>query len=451
MRATRLLALALLALAPAAGCGDDITFPDPTVVPDPQINAIIPGEGFSGRPLRVQVSGDGTEFTAAATVAFSGAGITVNNIELASPSSLFVDITIAGDAALGLRDVTVTDGAASLALTQAFDVQNALIIQPTSSLAQGGIGFFTIINLDPAHPFLGALTISGLASSGTQVVVQAQTLDTIDAAVLIDVDATPGPLLIQDVFGTSTIVGQTDLLPIQTRTATPLTAGKGAGSFANATLTDLTLLFSFTASSALHSGEGFNNDFSFAPATIVWLVNGKWAEARGFSDLSLVPTTQGQEMFVVAFDPDFILGDNYDFFIDEVEPLPAVTNLAEVEPNNATTTAQTGATQTLFTGSLTDVNDVDLIKVTVTANQVIRVFTTSGFLGAADTDIDILDSTGAVIDGSGDSDFIELGEFVETNPLTAGDFFVRIQSSTLAAPANTPYEASIVVEDGVIN
>ena len=123
MRSTRLLPL-LFALIPAA-CGDDIIFPDQVEVPDPALNGVFPSKGFTDRALRVEISGDGTEFSGTPTVSF-GADITVVSVELSSPSTLFANITIAGAAAVGKRDVTVTNGAEALTLTAAFDVQNPL-------------------------------------------------------------------------------------------------------------------------------------------------------------------------------------------------------------------------------------------------------------------------------------------------------------------------------------
>jgi hypothetical protein len=448
----------LLAFVPAAlGCGDDIKFPDPPEVPDPAINAVIPAEGFSGRSIRVQVSGDGTEFTEAATVVF-GDGITVDGVELASPSSLFVNITLAPDAALGLRDIIVTDTDATLTLPESFEVQDALVVVQDSSLSQGGIGFIRIINKDPANPFVGDLTVTG--GTGTEIIVSSFTGNEISATVFLDTDAAPGPIEVEDALGSSVIVGRGNDLPVQARTATPMQPpGKGTGFAATATMSDLTLLFSFTATSALQVGIGFNNSSASFSPTLVWLPGGKWANARGFSDAdSLIPTTAGQQMFLVLFDAEFFTGDEYDVIVAEFEPLPNVVNLAEVEPNNVLPQAVSGA-QTLFTGALATSNDDDVLKVTLTDGQFIRVITTMGPQDAADTEIEVFSDDGSVvgsldvddssIEGPFDDDFIQLGEFLETASQSAGDYFVVIRSSFFASPVNAAYEASIVVEDGL--
>ena len=112
MRATSFLAL-VIALAPIAfGCGDDIKFPDQS---DPALNGVFPAKGFTDRTIRVEISGDGTEFTGTPTVSF-GDAIAVTGVELSSPSTLFATITIASAASLGKRDVVVTNGAGQSSL-----------------------------------------------------------------------------------------------------------------------------------------------------------------------------------------------------------------------------------------------------------------------------------------------------------------------------------------------
>jgi len=68
----------------------------------------------------------GTGFVAGATVSLSGAGITVSNVSVGSATQLTATLTIATAAALGARDVTVTNsGGASATLTGGFTVTSA--------------------------------------------------------------------------------------------------------------------------------------------------------------------------------------------------------------------------------------------------------------------------------------------------------------------------------------
>ncbi|HCA79399.1 MAG TPA: hypothetical protein DEP53_06650 [Bacteroidetes bacterium] len=66
------------------------------------------GENFSGRTNIVD---------------FSGAGITVNSVAIASATQLTVDVTIADGSAIGLRDVTVTTPGGNATRRRGFEVQ----------------------------------------------------------------------------------------------------------------------------------------------------------------------------------------------------------------------------------------------------------------------------------------------------------------------------------------
>src|SRR5439155_20176908 len=99
---------------PAIGCRSGGT--------TPSANGIFPDSGFSGRKVRVEVSGDATNFKDGTTVSF-GADVTVDKVSVASPTDLFADITIADTAAVGLRDVTITQGSSNFTLAQSFEVK----------------------------------------------------------------------------------------------------------------------------------------------------------------------------------------------------------------------------------------------------------------------------------------------------------------------------------------
>src|ERR1044071_7564481 len=73
------------------------------------VAGVFPDSGFIGRTTRVEISGDTTSWDASTTVNF-GAGVTVSNVEVVSPSSLQADLTIDPAATPGKQDVVITDG-----------------------------------------------------------------------------------------------------------------------------------------------------------------------------------------------------------------------------------------------------------------------------------------------------------------------------------------------------
>src|SRR5439155_1883244 len=84
--------------------------------------SITPSQGAQGAAVPVTITGSG--FVAGATVSLSGAGITTSNVSISSPTQLTATLTVASGAALGARNVTVTNsGGSSATLTGGFTVK----------------------------------------------------------------------------------------------------------------------------------------------------------------------------------------------------------------------------------------------------------------------------------------------------------------------------------------
>jgi hypothetical protein len=71
------------------------------------VDSVAPNQGTVGTAVSVTITG--AEFAAGATVSLSGTGITVSNVTVESTTELTATLTIASGAALGDRDVTVTN------------------------------------------------------------------------------------------------------------------------------------------------------------------------------------------------------------------------------------------------------------------------------------------------------------------------------------------------------
>ncbi len=115
---------------------------------EPSVNFVTPNKAILDREIDVVVSGSGTKFAASAKLDF-GAGIAVSEVRVVSPTSLSAKLKIAPAAALGLRDVTV-DGQR---LEKAFAVIPAISVVPAGKIEQGGIAQVGIRNNDLANPF----------------------------------------------------------------------------------------------------------------------------------------------------------------------------------------------------------------------------------------------------------------------------------------------------------
>ena len=88
------------------------------------VGSVAPNQGARGAVVPVTITGSG--FAAGATVAVSGTGVTVSNASVGSASQMTATLGIASGAALGTRDVTVTNsGGAGATLTGGFTVVSA--------------------------------------------------------------------------------------------------------------------------------------------------------------------------------------------------------------------------------------------------------------------------------------------------------------------------------------
>ena len=92
------------------------------LIPGPRSISVAPPSGSQGSTLNLAITGVNTNFTATSQVSFSQAGITVNSVSLNSTTSLTANITIAADATVGARDLTVSTGSEVVTAAGAFSV-----------------------------------------------------------------------------------------------------------------------------------------------------------------------------------------------------------------------------------------------------------------------------------------------------------------------------------------
>ena len=117
---------------PAAGGGASATSDDALAIhlPDPTINSLSTStikQGDSGASMTLSGSG----FRAGGTVAFSGTGLTISNLQVASATSLTFDVAAADDATVGARNLTYK-GAATLRAAAARIPAERLLVETDS-------------------------------------------------------------------------------------------------------------------------------------------------------------------------------------------------------------------------------------------------------------------------------------------------------------------------------
>jgi hypothetical protein len=423
-----------------AACGADST--------KPTASGVFPAEGFTGRQLRVEISGDATSWKDGATVSF-GDGVTVNSVDVASPTDLFATISIDPTAAPGLRDVAVMSGG-TYTLKQAFQLQTPVGLAFVGGTDQGGFPAFTITNRDFENPFDGttdstgaftSLTVKG--PSGTKFQVQSVSPYQITGFVSIDTDAMSGAVMVTS----GQITSITDAMPVKPRTATPLTSntpmtGMIAGPNDSA-------LYSLTAagSPSLVHVSAKSTDPNAAPLPSILGGSGHWADQLGNS-WALLQT--GGPVYVVVFDAGMAAG--YSFSVSAAGEM-----LTSVDEGNDTTNntapGALAATSLPFAqamSSLSSPTDVDYVKFTApSGNKRVHVVTTAGTDPQTDTVVDVLGGAGGMTSftpdgGPEDQTQCSLGctslgeEFVST-PLPAGTTYIAVSAGPNYSPTHKSY------------
>jgi hypothetical protein len=97
------------------------------VQPLPRLTSVIPNSGQRGQAVNVTLHGQFTDFTAGVNLVNFGPGIAVGSINPVNATQLTAVLTIAANAAIGARNVSVTTGADVATLPNGFTVSGAPI------------------------------------------------------------------------------------------------------------------------------------------------------------------------------------------------------------------------------------------------------------------------------------------------------------------------------------
>jgi hypothetical protein len=470
MRAVHLLALAVPIIA---ACGGD---------DDPGSAAgVFPEQGFLGRKLTVEVTGDTTAWDATSQVNF-GDGVTVDAITVVSPQALQVDLTIEPDAPGGAHDVTVTDSGDTFTIAGGFTLVSPISIN-APAFEQGGIGTITITNLDLLHPFDDsineetfefAIVITAVPDSGVSLALVDVTPEAITMSALIDVTATTtGPITITSTTDGVATVTQTEV-PVTARAPQVVTAGTPA-SFtmgANGSLLEITAAQAGLLNLRLTTAD---TALAGAPGFVVLPASGKWNdflaihENFGATTVDAALLNQvvgsGDKFFLIAMESplDVLQGlgaigepgyqATFDATTISLIGVTPVTDGDAATPggNDTPDTAQalTGTTAQ-FDGVLTDATDSDCIKIATTAvDQKIHVYTTDEN-GATDTVVEIFEDDTSIATSHRISSDVDLGEEVVSDPFTIPlTRSICVSASQFVADdfANGAYKAIVVIEN----
>lgn len=416
------------------------------------VSAVVPGRVFRERVAVVTIGGDSTRWIDGEVEVDFGDGVDVEELVVASPTSLRVTIAVDASADVGPRDVVVTAADGALTYQDAFRVDAALTTTLESSvLGQGSIAPLHAHMEDPSTPFDLTETGRGLAhldllGDDLSFVVDEASLFDLRGLVLVDVFAPLGERDVTVVSGAedrevrSTAAGS---FQIGARAPEELTDGS-SGSIGEAFGTSL-WVYEPPSSPTLVTIEVEADASPSAPAFALLPASGSFAELIDFDrSITFVTDGSGDPYHVVFFDNLGAHGYGYTFTITE----DAVPGGAEDEPNDVCAEASDATVGEPILASLADVTDVDWFAFEATAGDVGRVahVVTSPGDSTTDTVVEVLRADCTTTMGGPSFDLGYHEDHRSTPIVAAGPIFVKVTNSSFGF-TSSDYVLTVTFED----
>jgi Quinohemoprotein amine dehydrogenase, alpha subunit domain III len=424
----------------------------------PSVSSVEPSLVYLARTVDVHLAGFATHWTDATGVSF-GDGVTVNGVTAASPTALTVNVTVAAGAAIGKRDVVVTEGATAEPFLATFELASPIKVTVEGTDAEGAIFALHVDNLDLANlfdatqaqaGFLAPVTFPNLAiaaPAGAAVQVNAVTPFSIDATVLVDVNAPPAATDLDVVSGAPDAVAthfpSPGALAVTARAATPLPAGSTSGSVEQPFDSSL-YAFAPQAGAAIQDLDASAQGAQLSPAMAVLPPSGAFADLLWFSPHCTVVTDAADPYYVVYWDNSGSSG--YDFKLKRAET--AATAFTDGDPGNDTLAGATrlGALPAVVLDARLDsFTDQDWFSYDAGAGDVGKHFHVQTVPGdpRTDTVIDVLAADGVTSLGGPSSDF-DYHEDLVTSPIGApGTYYIKIFASPTFDEQHDQYLAAV--------
>lgn len=422
----------------------------------PSISLVTPNRIIVGRTVEVAISGFGTKWTSAARVAF-GAGVTVANVRVASPTAILADVTAADDAALGTRDVTVTEGSAVASYVGVFAVQPPYTVTLPTKATRGAVFAIVIHHNDPTFVFSGTPSVvltPAPTSSDVRTFISSPTAQDLVVQFFADFTAPLGKRSVKIQANANTrnplTIDRADAFDVLDKADLSLVDGTPAMGSLEAAYSGV--LFKYVPNAADLKKFVFDTTATGAPYIFVLGNTGVYADRLAEGADSVLATCASEGCYLSAFDTSGKAGLTFEMTAVTLPRVP------EVEPNDTLATAQTltfatvaNLTQTYVTAAqLSTLTDADWFKVQISAGDVgkrLRVVTAGGDT-RTDTIVDVQSSAGSSLGGPSEDDLLH-EDFTSTAIPAAGDYFIKVSFSDFVGffdAAESRYVVAITLE-----
>lgn len=429
---------------------------------NPSVNAVVPSSAFLGGSESVTISGFATSWTDAAKLDF-GTGVTVDSMQVASPTAIVAHLSVAFDATPGARDVTVTDGGSTLTYKGAFSIDPPTALDVQGTLAQGSVVMAKITDLDFTRPFDATTAGDGLftpitypnleisTEPGVGSQLQSAQAFSISTLLLIDLDQPAGKtkldVLSGPVGGTRQSFPNPTALDVAARTPQALALGQD-------TTVNLKDPYASEIYSVTPPASGLNvlelttttTNTSANPQALLLPASGHFGEMLGMGQDVFLVSSSAAKLNAVVWDNSGTSGYAATLRADAT----AATGANEAEPNDTPAQAQSATSLpfVLTNASLSSGTDEDWIVLNATAGDVgksVRVVTVPGD-PQTDTLVEVFASDGTTSMGGPSDDANYHENWLSTPIASAGKIYVEISASPFFSPSQTKYQAIVRLE-----
>ncbi len=411
---------------------------------EPSINGITPHIAYLERTVQVTISGFGTEFSNP-TVNF-GAGISVDDVQVASGTGLVATVTIAANAAEGTRDVTVSEGGTDFVYTDAFTVRAPLVFTDLAGFSeQGGIIIARVDQRDVTTPFDNGLT--DLFHTAGSAGVQGFQPYALDGIFFIDITATgDSDIIVDSVSGGELVTSRAPAaFGVTARAATAITPGTTLTQ--QAPQGDLkTSIFEFDGGTdQLATISVVANTINPGAAPIFTVLSSSGSFSDTLVDFSQgtteVVTGAGESFYLVVLDNN---GGTLDYDVNiDVEEIAS----ADSDPGNDNCGAgaidlgdETDLDLALEPLGLLDSSDEDWFQISITGaagnSLYVETYDATGNAPNTDTVIEVFaDDCTTSLGVSTDAGF---HDFLTSNELPAdGVYYIKVSESSFVSPTRS--------------
>lgn len=395
----------------------------------PSISAIEPSWIVVGGQQTVQISGFATTWEGSTPTVNFGAGITVDNVVVASNTALLVDLTVAADATTGTRNVTVSEGGETASYQNAFAVRPVMGIELLGAAQQLGVFKVQLTSNDPEFVMPQSMgDVSVNAPTGVNYVEQLSfsTASTLTLFLAVDMDATLGAgELVVNLFPgdprARTVAAPVDVTAVSTVDGMIGTAATSTLSTAHGSTA-----FKMTAQASEEiavSVSGADASARFAVVDSSGTFSGVVADFNN----PIFNATMGSDYYVVVWAGDVASG----VVTLNMVPTPTVN---EIEPNDdpSTATLLPSLPVKVLGAELTGTTDVDYYKVTVDASSVGRSIQFAGNTNTsyADYTVELIAPNGASLGVSDNLYYESTSKWLSPALSAPGEYLVKVTCPT---------------------